>query len=208
MGADEHVTPFGLALLRQSATLVHAVPGLIASVTLHGRPLADVSWQGNRTHPAVRWLPPCAFRGVVAQAVEQERAGRAVALLGLPPGGDPSVHLRALAPTTVHPLGLVAAVVGGRAVWAHATVSPPDAVAWVVEQVSAAEGGGAAQPAIDLVHDVDLDVTLVAVERSVRGAEAARARVLAEALLVATCSVGLDVDLERLKTGRACGPTP
>ena len=132
------MTPFGLGLLRQTAALVHAVPGLVATVLHEGRPLVDVSWQGTRTHPAIRWLPPCGFRAVVAQAVASQRAGRDVALLGLPPGGEPTVRTRALAPATAHPFGLVSAIVGGRAVWAHATLAPPDTVAAVVEQVSAA----------------------------------------------------------------------
>ena len=132
----EAVTPFGLGLLRQTAALVHAVPGLVATVVHEGRPLVDVSWQGTRTHPAIRWLPPCGFRAVVAQALASQRAGRDVALLGLPPGGEPTVRTRALAPATAHPFGLVSAIVGGRAVWAHATLAPPDTVAAVVEQVS------------------------------------------------------------------------
>ena len=161
------MTPFGLGLLRQTAALVHTVPGLVATVVHESRPLVDVSWQGTRTHPAIRWLPPCGFRAVVAQALSSQRAGRDVALLGLPPGGDPTVRTRALAPATAHPFGLVSAIVGGRAVWAHATVAPPATVASVVEQVSSARSLPAAgPPCVDLLHDDDLDVTLVVVERS------------------------------------------
>ena len=125
------MTPFGLGLLRRDRGLVHAVPGLVATVVHEGRPLVDMSWQGTRTHPAIRWLPPCGFRAVVAQAIASQRAGRDVALLGLPPGGDPTVRTRALAPATAHPFGLVSAIFGGRAVWAHATLAPPETLAVV-----------------------------------------------------------------------------
>ena len=193
------MTPFGLGLLRQTAALVHAVPGLVATVLHEGRPLVDVSWQGTRTHPANRWLPPCGFRAIVAQALSSQRAGRDVALVGLPPGGEPIVRTRALAPATAHPFGLVSAIVGGRAVWAHATVAPPATVAGVVEQFSSARSRPAAgPPCVDLLHDDDLDVTLVVVERSCRACDAATLRTLAEALLVATCTAGLDDELEQL----------
>jgi hypothetical protein len=196
----EAVTPFGLGLLRQTAALVHTVPGLVVTVVHDGRPLVDVSWQGTRTHPAIRWLPPCGFRAVVAQALSTQRTGRDVALFGLPPGGEPTVRTRALAPATAHAFGLVSAIVGGRAVWAHATLAPPDTVATVVEQVSTAGPLPAAGPlCVDLLlHDDDLDVTLVVVERSWRGCDAAPVRALAEALLVATCTAGLDEELARL----------
>ena len=122
-----------------------------------------------------------------------------MALLGLPPGGEPTVRTRALAPATAHPFGLVSAIVGGRAVWAHATLAPPDIVAAVVEQVSAAGRCPAAgSPWVDLLHDDDLDVTLVVVERSGRGCDAAAVRALAESLLVATWTAGVDDELARL----------
>ena len=41
-------------------------------------------------------------------------------------------------------------------------------------------------------------MTLVVVERSWRGCDAATVRALAEALLVATCTAGLDDELARL----------
>ena len=216
------MTPFGLGLLRQTAALVHAVPGLVATVLHEGRPLVDVSWQSTDTHPAIRWLPPCAFRAVVAQAVASQRAGRDVALLGLPPGGEPTIRTRAVAPATAHPFGLVSAIVGGRAVWAHATLAPPDTVAAVVERVSRWAGSrrssapkspnarevepgstagphpAAGSPCVDLLHDGDLDVTLVVVERRGLGRDAAAVRALAEALLIATCTACLDDELARL----------
>jgi hypothetical protein len=128
-----------------------------------------------------------------------QRAGREVALLGLPPGGEPTVRATALAPAMVHPLGLVSAVVGGRAGWAHATSAPPAAVAAAVEQISAAGPRLAAgSPCVDLLRDDDLDVTLVVVERSGRAGEAAGARALAEALLVSTGTAALDEELALL----------
>ncbi|HEX7095030.1 MAG TPA: hypothetical protein VF183_04055 [Acidimicrobiales bacterium] len=90
------MTPLGLTAMRRTATLLHAVPGLRARIVHEGRPLLEVlrpEHPGDA--PVGRWLTPCAFRAAVARAVLAMRDGRTLAVLGLPPGVDPSVELGA-----------------------------------------------------------------------------------------------------------------
>jgi hypothetical protein len=162
-------------------------------------------------HPTLRWMPPCSFRATVAEAFEQELAGRAVALLGLPPTTDPVVVVRSARTSAPHPLGLVSSVVGGRAVWAHATVVPPATVARVVDEVEELAATRAHhppgwRPQVDVLHDEHVEVTLVVVECAA-AEPAAALRGYAEELFLATARAALADDLARLvPTPRPTGP--
>lgn len=90
------MTPLGLTVMRRSATLLHAVPGLRARIVHEGRTLLEVlrpCHPGDA--PAGRWITPCAFHAAVGRAVAAHRAGRTLAVLGLPAGVDPTVEIGA-----------------------------------------------------------------------------------------------------------------
>lgn len=88
------MTPLGLAVLRRTATLAHAVPGLRVRLRHDGRALLEVL---RPAHPVVapsgRWLTPCAFRVAVGRAVRASQEGRTLAVLGLEAGVDPAVDV-------------------------------------------------------------------------------------------------------------------
>jgi hypothetical protein len=91
------MTPLGLTVLRRTATLAHAVPGLRVRLRHDGSALLEVL---RPAHPVVaptgRWLTPCAFRVAVGRAVAAAHAGRTLAVLGLEPGTDPAVDIGAV----------------------------------------------------------------------------------------------------------------
>lgn len=88
------MTPLGLTVLRRTAALAHAVPGLRVRLRHDGTALLEVL---RPAHPVVapsgRWLTPCAFRVAVGRAIRASRDGRTLAVLGLPSGTDPAVDL-------------------------------------------------------------------------------------------------------------------
>jgi hypothetical protein len=91
------MTPLGLTVLRRTATLAHAVPGLRVRLRHDGSALLEVL---RPAHPVVapsgRWLTPCAFRMAVGRAVRAAHDGRTLAVLGLDPGVDPAVDIGAV----------------------------------------------------------------------------------------------------------------
>ena len=90
------MTPLGLIVMRRTATLVHATPGLRARLAHDGRPLLDVLRPRHPGDaPAGRWITPCAFRVAVGRGLEAVRAGKTLAVLGLDAGVDPKVELDA-----------------------------------------------------------------------------------------------------------------
>jgi hypothetical protein len=90
------MTPLGLTVLRRTATLVHAVPGLRVRLRHDGKALLEVL---RPAHPVVapsgRWVTPCGFRTAVARALQAYRDGRTLAVLGLDAGVDPAVDVGA-----------------------------------------------------------------------------------------------------------------
>ena len=88
------MTPLGLTVLRRTATLAHAVPGIRVRLRHDGTALLEVL---RPAHPVVapsgRWLTPCAFRVAVGRAVRASRDGRTLAVLGLGAGIDPAVDV-------------------------------------------------------------------------------------------------------------------
>jgi hypothetical protein len=101
------MTPLGLLVMRRTATLLHAAPGLRARITHDGRPLLDVVRPRHPGDaPSGRWMTPCAFRVSVGRAVDAVRAGKSLAVLGLEAGVDPAVELGASSGTLL-PGGIV-----------------------------------------------------------------------------------------------------
>jgi hypothetical protein len=90
------MTPLGLTVLRRTATLAHAVPGIRVRLRHDGTALLEVL---RPAHPVVapsgRWLTPCAFRVAVGRAVRAASEGRTLAVLGLDAGVDPAVDIGA-----------------------------------------------------------------------------------------------------------------
>jgi hypothetical protein len=90
------MTPLGLTVLRRTATLAHAVPGIRVRLRHDGMTLLEVL---RPAHPVVapsgRWLTPCAFRVAIGRAVRAAHEGRTLAVLGLGPGVDPAVDIGA-----------------------------------------------------------------------------------------------------------------
>ena len=88
------MTPLGLTVLRRTATLAHAVPGIRVRLRHDGTALLEVL---RPAHPVVapsgRWLTPCAFRMAVGRAVRAHHDGRTLAVLGLGAGVDPAVDV-------------------------------------------------------------------------------------------------------------------
>jgi hypothetical protein len=90
------MTPLGLTVLRRTATLAHAVPGIRVRLRHDGMTLLEVL---RPAHPVVapsgRWLTPCAFRVAIGRAVRAAHEGRTLAVLGQRPGVDPAVDVGA-----------------------------------------------------------------------------------------------------------------
>jgi hypothetical protein len=88
------MTPLGLTVMRRTAAIVHAVPGLQARLRHGDTLLLEVL---RPVHPGAvpngRWLTPCAFRVAVGRALDAVREGRTLAVLGLDAGDDPAVDL-------------------------------------------------------------------------------------------------------------------
>jgi hypothetical protein len=90
------MTPLGLTVLRRTATLVHAVPGLRARLRHDDHALLEVVRPAHPgSAPTGRWITPCGFRAAVARALQASRAGRTLAVLGLDAGVDPAVDIGA-----------------------------------------------------------------------------------------------------------------
>jgi hypothetical protein len=88
------MTPLGLTVLRRTAALVHAVPGLRARLRHGDTLLLEVLRPVHPgSAPTGRWLTPCSFRVAVGRALEAVRDGRTLAVLGLAAGDDPAVDL-------------------------------------------------------------------------------------------------------------------
>ena len=187
--------------LRLAAAIVYGVPGVTVRVRARGVVVVEVGWGGvNRSHPAVRWLPPAAFRATIADAWERTASGNAVAVLGLRPGAAADVELLTVSPATTEPLGVVGAMVGGRAVWIVPTVAPPDTVDHVLGRLGDEMAAGPGSPArVCRVRDEAVGVSLLVVERSRGdGGCSAAARRLAEELVVRCAMAACDRELAAL----------
>jgi hypothetical protein len=123
------MTPLGLTVLRRTATLAHAVPGLRVRLRHDGSALLEVL---RPAHPVVapsgRWLTPCAFRVAVGRAVRAQRDGRVLAVLGLPAGVDPAVDVAATSGALL-PGGIAQVPTGTGIEIAFATTVRPETVA-------------------------------------------------------------------------------
>jgi hypothetical protein len=168
LGHDE------LATLRRAAAMAHTVGGIGLRLSAGGITIADVVPPAGA--PLDRWLAPgprvdpCGFRIAVANAWEDHRAGRRVGLVGLDgneQGGPLTVTWTVGAPGKLLGLGAVRALCATRAVWAFASVLPPDRLATVVVDVSTGEAPSPPlgdELAAKLICDDLLDVTVVHIE--------------------------------------------
>jgi hypothetical protein len=128
------MTPLGLTVLRRTATLVHAVPGLRARLRHPAllRQGDDLLLEVVRpVHPGEaptgRWLTPCSFRVAIGRAVTAVHEGRTLAVLGLEAGVDPAVELGAVRGTLLAG-GIAQVPAGGSLELAFATTVDADRV--------------------------------------------------------------------------------
>jgi hypothetical protein len=167
-----------LATLRRAAAMAHTVGTIGLRLRAGGTTIADVVPPTGA--PLERWLEPgtrvdpCGFRIAVANAWADHRAGRKVGLVGWDGTDGHELGERLTVTWAVDPpgkllgLGAVRATCATQAVWAFASLLPPDTLGAVLEEV----GAGDAAPttpfgdelAAKLICDDLLDVTVVYIE--------------------------------------------
>jgi hypothetical protein len=134
-----------LAALRVGATLAHQFP-----IRLRLRVADTVMIEVARCPgPRSAALSPCRFRAEVVRAWGLARAGRPVAMRGLPVGTEPSIDLGLPPGGASRPGGLWRVTTGGRTAWVAGVVCPPTRL-WV-----------AAEPGISLRVDEGTGVVVV-----------------------------------------------
>ncbi|HEV8299014.1 MAG TPA: hypothetical protein VGQ20_17025 [Acidimicrobiales bacterium] len=175
------MTPLGLTVMRRTATLLHATPGLRARLRWQGDTLLEVGRpEPGEPEPAGRWLTPCAFRAAVGRAVRASHEGRTIAVLGLEPGNDPSLDLRARRGVLL-PGGIVQLVSAGSLELAFATALDPASVERLIEPTVAD---------VRAHHDAVTGATLVIHRGPAHPSAAALPAVLSDAQAVlARCAV-------------------
>lgn len=149
------VTRYGMNVLRTTASLAHAVPGVAVRIS-HDDTTLLTSCPPPAPGGEGEWLPLCAFRATVGAALQHLRAGRTIGILGLAPGVDPRVELGGRGGTVIHPGGVVAALHGHRFIHAFATLLAPAKVHGVMESSQESRVG--------VHHDDVTDVSLVFTE--------------------------------------------
>jgi hypothetical protein len=193
--------------LRTMSTLAHVLPDVRLRLRHAGRVLAEV----GHPHPAVdagaRRLSPCQLRQAVAEAWRHDRAGRQVALLGLPTDVDPTIEVSVAEHSRVLVGGVIR--VGHAARWVYAFATPlgleatRDALAPLAGD-PAAPLPDAGEPAscerIELHHDEGTGVTVVSMEVPPDPCPTRQQLLLATAhrLVVACCAAELDDELAEL----------
>ena len=101
------MTPPTQATLRKSAALLHAVPGLRATVSSGGQRLATVAPGGEPEQPGARICSPCQFRRTIVAACAHLAIGDLVGVFGLPAGMDPRIDLYTAETCQLRPNGIV-----------------------------------------------------------------------------------------------------
>jgi hypothetical protein len=160
-----------LATLRRAAAMAHTVGAIGLRLSAGATTIADVVPPAGS--PVARWLDPgpridpCGFRVAVAHAWADHRAGRKVGLAGWD-GHEPDDRLPVTwaveAPGTLLGLGAVRAMCATQAVWACASLLPPDKLSALLAGATAA---GEPSPCLGdelgakLIYDELLDVTVV-----------------------------------------------
>lgn len=190
------MTPLGLTVMRRSATLLHAVPGLRARIAHDGRTLLDVLRPAHPGDaPDARWITPCAFRAAVGRAVEAQRDGRTLAVLGLPAGVDPGVEIGAVRGALL-PGGIAELATPAGHELGFVTTLPLDIVDAIIT-----DDGGRRDGSTHAHHDPVTDTTLVVhtahVLDSTRDEALERVRRLLARCAVEEFDVGLDTFLNR-----------
>jgi hypothetical protein len=164
-----------LATLRRAAAMAHTIGTIGLRLSAGGNTIADVVPPTGT--PLDDWLAPgphtdpCGFRVAVANAWADHCAGRKVGLVGW--DGDAlgdrlTVTWTVGAPGKLLGLGAVRAMCATRAVWAFASLLPPDTLGAVLAEVGA-EHSTPSPPfgdelAAKLIRDDLLDVTVVHIE--------------------------------------------
>ena len=121
------LTDRSLGALRAAATLTHCLPGLRARIRVADQLRVEV----GRASPAgpidgsVMALTPCAFRNAVGQAMQHQREGRRMSILGLPDGWEPEIELTAPDPYGARAGGMFGVAIDGVQIWAFATSLVP-----------------------------------------------------------------------------------
>jgi hypothetical protein len=172
LGNDE------LATLRRAAAMAHTIGTIGLRLRAGGTTIADVVPPTGA--PLDRWLTPepridpCGFRIAVANAWANHRAGRKVGLVGWDgqEGNELGERLTVTwavgAPGKLLGLGAVRAMGPTQAVWAFASVLPPDTLGAVLTDVGTGDCAPSApfgdELAAKLICDDLLDVTVVHIE--------------------------------------------
>ena len=163
-----------LATLRRAAAMAHTVGTIALRLSAGSTTIADVVPPAGS--PLARWLDPgpridpCAFRVAVANAWADHCAGRKVGLAGWDGHGPDdrlSVTWAVDAPGTLLGLGAVRAMCATRAVWAFASLLPPDRLSALLADATAADEPAprlGEELAAKLIDDELLDVTVVHIE--------------------------------------------
>jgi hypothetical protein len=163
-----------LATLRRAAAMAHTVGMIGVRLSAGATTIADVvppagSPLARRLDPGPR-IDPCGFRVAVANAWADHRAGRKVGLAGWD-GHEQGVRLSVTwavdAPGTLLGLGAVRALCATQAVWAFASLLPPDRLSALLADATATDEPSpplGEELAAKLIYDELLDVTVVHIE--------------------------------------------
>jgi hypothetical protein len=167
-----------LATLRRAAAIAHTIGTIGLRLSAGGATIADVvpptgAPLDRGLTPGPR-VDPCGFRIAVANAWADHRAGRKVGLVGWdgPDGNELGERLTVTwavgAPGKLLGLGAVRAMCATQAVWAFASLLPPDTLGAVLADVGTGEAAPSTplgdELAAKLICDDLLDVTVVHIE--------------------------------------------
>jgi hypothetical protein len=164
-----------LTTLRRAAAMAHTIGTIGLRLTAGGNTIAEVvpptgtpldDWHS----PAPR-IDPCGFRVAVANAWADHCAGRKVGLVGWTGevlGERLTVRWTVSSPGKLLGLGAVRAMCATHAVWAFASLLPPDTLGAVLAEVGADDPAPSPpfgdELAAKLICDDLLDVTIVHIE--------------------------------------------
>jgi hypothetical protein len=204
------MTSTGMRALRTMSTLAHVLPDIRLRLRHGDRLLAEVGHPGPADPGAARRLSPCQLRQAVAEAWRQRRAGRRVALLGLPLDADPTIEVGVAAHACVLAGGVIRVGQAARWVYAFAASLDLETTRRALAPL-AADAPLPAHPAvtpepcverIDLHHDEATGVTVVSMEVPPDPCPTRQELLLATShrLLVACCAAELEEELAELQT--------
>jgi len=159
------MTDEALTALRIAATLAHTIPLVRVRVRDLDRVLVDVAPHGTPLPiDAIVSATPCGFRSAVIDAWARTQAGQRLALLDLPPDGDPSIEIGLPPCGRTFAGGIHRVSLEGRYLYAFASAIPIDEARAEMTELAADHDQPIGMTGLGLRHDELTDVCVVFAE--------------------------------------------